>query len=55
MTFALLLELTQHAGHHSQTVRDAMDAQSRLCCWTSPIELEGLTLGIVGFGESARP
>lgn len=53
MTFALLLELTQHVGHHAQTVRDGRWTRSPdFCYWDHPlIELEGLTLGIVGYGR----
>lgn len=52
-TFALLLELAQHAGHHAQTVRDGNWVRSAdWCYWNRPlIELEGLTLGIVGYGR----
>lgn len=53
MTFALLLELTQHVGHHAQTVRDGRWTRSPdFCYWDHPlIELDGLTIGIVGFGR----
>ena len=53
MTFALLLELTQHVGHHAQTVRDGRWTNSAdFCYWDFPlIELDGLTMGIVGFGR----
>lgn len=52
-TFALLLELTQHAGHHAQTVREGRWARSLdWCYWDHPlVELDGLTLGIIGFGR----
>ncbi len=52
-TFALLLELTQHAGHHAQTVREGRWARSAdWCYWDKPlVELDGLTLGIVGYGR----
>ncbi len=52
-TLALLLELTQHVGHHAQTVRDGRwSAGSDWCYWDYPlIELEGLTMGVVGFGR----
>ncbi len=55
-TIALLLELTQHAGHHAETVREGRWARSAdWCYWDYPlIELEGLTLGIVGFGRIGR-
>jgi len=53
MAFALLLELTQNVGHHAETVRTGRWAQSAdFCYWDRPlIELDGLTLGIIGFGE----
>ncbi len=56
MTFALLLELTQHVGHHAQTVRDGRWTRCPdFCYWDHPlIELEGLTLGIVGYGRIGR-
>lgn len=52
-TLALLLELTQHAGHHAATVRDGRwSAISDFCYWDYPlIELDGLRLGIVGSGR----
>lgn len=51
--FALLLELTQHVGHHAHTVRDGRwAANPDWCYWDFPlIELEGLTMGVVGFGR----
>jgi glycerate dehydrogenase len=50
--FALLLELTQHAGHHAQAVREGRwSACPDFCFWDSPlVELAGRTLGIVGYG-----
>ncbi|HOX55872.1 MAG TPA: D-2-hydroxyacid dehydrogenase [Candidatus Paceibacterota bacterium] len=56
MTFALLLELAHHAGHHAQTVREGRWTRSAdFCYWDFPlVELEGLTLGIVGFGRIGR-
>jgi len=52
-TFALLLELTNHTGHHGQTVQDGRWGKNRdFCYWDYPlIELEGLTMGIIGFGS----
>jgi glycerate dehydrogenase len=52
-TIALILELTNRVGHHSQTVRDGRWSQSPdFCYWDFPlIELAGLTLGIVGYGR----
>lgn len=56
MTFALLLELAHHVGHHAQTVRKGRWTHNTdFCYWDFPlIELEGLTLGIVGFGRIGR-
>ncbi|SPE51804.1 Glycerate dehydrogenase [Verrucomicrobia bacterium] len=55
-TMALLLELTQRIGHHAQTVRDGRWSQCPdWCYWDGPlIELDGLTLGIVGLGRIGR-
>jgi glycerate dehydrogenase len=56
MTFALILELTQHVGHHAQTVREGRWSESKdFCYWDfSLVELEGLTLGLLGFGRIGR-
>ena len=56
MVFALLLELTQHVGHHSQTVRQGRWSNcDSFCYWDFPlIELAGLTLGIVGYGRIGK-
>lgn len=56
LTFALLLELTLHVGHHAQTVRDGRWCQSQdFCYWDYPlVELAGLTFGIVGYGRIGR-
>ena len=55
-TLALLLELTQHVGHHAQTVRESRWSRSiDWCYWDRPlIELDGSVLGIVGFGRIGR-
>jgi len=55
-TFALLLELTQHAGLHSESARSGGWARSPdWCYWERPlVELDGLTMGIVGFGRIGR-
>ena len=56
MTFAFLLELTQHVGHHAQTVREGRWTRSPdFCYWDYPlIELDGLTFGVVGFGRIGK-
>ncbi len=50
--FALLLELTRAAGLHAELVRDGRWVSSPdFAFWDSPqVELDGLTLGLVGFG-----
>lgn len=55
-TFALLLELTTHAGLHDQAVKQGEWVRSPdHSFWKRPIvELAGLTLGIVGFGAIGR-
>lgn len=56
MTFALLLELCHRTGHHAQTVRDGRWANSPdFCYWDFPlVELDGLTMGIIGLGRIGR-
>jgi len=56
MTFALLLELAHHVGHHAQTVRQGRWAHNPdFCYWDYPlIELDGLTFGVVGLGRIGR-
>ncbi len=53
LTFALLLELTHHVGHHAETVRAGRwSAGPDFSYQDFPlIELRGLTLGIIGFGQ----
>ena len=50
---ALLLEICHHIGHHSKTVFDGKwEACKDFCYWDYPlIELEGKTMGIIGFGR----
>lgn len=56
MTFALILELAHHVGHHAQTVRKGRwSAGTSFSYWDFPLlELAGLTLGIVGYGRIGR-
>lgn len=53
MTFAHILELTQRVGHHAARVRDGeWNRCPDFCFWDAPlIELEGATLGILGYGR----
>lgn len=54
--FALLLELTNAVGQHSQSVRQEDWNKNKDWCYTlQPIvELSGKTMGIVGFGNIGR-
>lgn len=53
---AMLLELCHHIGAHSDSVRQGRWAGSiDWCYWDHPmIELEGKTIGIIGFGRIGR-
>jgi glycerate dehydrogenase len=55
-TIALLLELTNHVGRHDRAVHDGAWVRARDFSFTlAPLaELEGLTLGVVGFGAIGR-
>jgi glycerate dehydrogenase len=55
-TMALLLELTQRTGYYAETVRKGRWTRSQdWCYWDgSLVELEGLTIGIIGFGRIGR-
>jgi glycerate dehydrogenase len=52
LVFALLLELTHHAGAHSSTVHEGKWASCEDFSYreTPLVELAGLTMGIVGYG-----
>jgi glycerate dehydrogenase len=57
MVFALLLEMTQQVGHHSRLVQEQhrWSSSPDFSFWDRPlIELDGLTLGLVGFGQIGR-
>ena len=48
---ALLLELTNHVGHHARDSGDRWPESEDFAYWDKPlVELDGLTMGIVGFG-----
>ncbi len=53
---ALLLEVCQHVGEHSQSVRDGEWINSSdFCYWKHPlIELDGKTMGIIGMGTIGK-
>lgn len=52
-SIALLLEICHHIGHHSESVHAGNWANNAdWCYWDYPlIELEGKTIGIIGFGR----
>ena len=56
MVFAHALNLTQHVGHHSRTVREGQWTKSPdFCYWDYPlIELTDKTMGVIGLGRIGR-
>ncbi|BCA78898.1 D-2-hydroxyacid dehydrogenase [Desulfuromonas sp. AOP6] len=56
MVFALVLELTQQVGHHDHLVRQGRwSASPDFCFWDRSLtELDGRTMGIVGYGQIGR-
>ena len=53
MTMALLLEMCHHVGDHNRAVKEGEWSKSKdFCFWNYPlIELDGKTMGIIGFGR----
>ncbi len=56
MTFAHVLNLTQHVAHHAASVRSGKwSATPDFCYWDYPmIEVSGKTMGIIGLGRIGR-
>lgn len=52
-TIALLLEICHHIGHHNQAVHEGRwENNPDWCFWDYPlIELDGKTIGIIGYGR----
>ena len=52
----LLLELCRHTSEHSRRVKEGMWQQcGQWCFWEkTPVQLTGLTIGIIGFGTIGR-
>ena len=55
-TFALLLEITSHVGLHNQLVHEGRwSSNPDFTFWAKPLmELNGKTLGLIGFGNIAK-
>lgn len=55
-TFALLLEIANHVGLHNQLVHDGRwSSNPDFTFWAKPLmELQGKTLGLIGFGSIAK-
>lgn len=56
MTWALLLEMTQHVGLHNTSVHNGSWASApTFCFWDEPLtELAGKTFGVVGYGAIGK-
>ena len=52
-SIAMLLEICHHIGHHDRTVHEGRwEKSADWCYWDYPLmELEGKTMGIIGFGR----
>lgn len=56
LVFALILEITNSVGIHSESVHSGeWSANKDFCYWKTPLtELSGKTLGIIGFGKIGK-
>ena len=54
--FALLLEICHHTAHHSEAVHEGRwEIDPDWCFWDYPlIELDGKTMGVLGYGRIGR-
>lgn len=54
-TIALLLEITNHVAHHSDSIHAGNWPSRGWCFWDMPLhELDGMTFGVIGFGNIGR-
>jgi len=56
MVFAHILNFSQHVGEHATSVREGgWSRNPDFCYWVSTlVELDGLTIGLVGYGQIAQ-
>jgi glycerate dehydrogenase len=55
LAFTLLLELRHHVALHNEAINSGGRSRLRDSGWKTPlVELEGKTMGILGFGKIGR-